>query len=42
MSWYNPLQNTIYCGKLKITTYYVYQGESDAAYYHWREETWCG
>jgi hypothetical protein len=26
MLWYNPLQNTIYCGKLRFTTYHVYWG----------------
>ena len=26
MLWYNPLQNTIYCGTLESTTYYVYGG----------------
>ena len=28
MLWYNPLQNTIYCGKLVSTTYHYYQGEN--------------
>jgi len=31
MSWYYPLQNTIYCGKLRSTTYHIYQGDSSAA-----------
>ncbi len=32
MSWYNPLQNTISCGKLRNTTYHVYGGDSGAAF----------
>jgi len=48
MSWYNPLQNTIYCGKLEITTYHNYQGDSSYQAIvarlpkYLREETWCG
>jgi hypothetical protein len=30
MLWYNPLKNTIYCGKLKSITYYVYGGGSQS------------
>jgi hypothetical protein len=35
MLWYNPLQNTIYCGKLESTAYHVYGGVS------WRDLRTC-